>query len=914
MSNIIPGVPTPSDPTCALTVCGSIIAQVDCIKYIMQGTSACIDIQFFAADGTPLDLDRFCDIQIQLTNEFDCVVANFWYPDVPTGSRGFDIEILQYTTTGGHIVNKGLLRICLSASCTLTSPTSIFAEILLKECLLTGEEGILTGVPTPTTHGDSFGIPCLQIAKITESKIAKNGGAGGCFPGYIPPQPGSSGIGFAIGSTGATGHIGATGSQGFIGSTGFNGATGNQGFIGSTGFSGATGNQGNQGFIGSTGIVGSTGPQGAGGALGYWGSFWSTETQILSGPTVASAMTFNNTDPDSNGVSIQNNTQLTFAYPGVYNIQFSAQVDRIVGPATANEMDIWFAKNGVAIPDSTTTTVIAGLTIAAKEVAAWNYMLSVDAGDYIELYWSCPNVNVELVYVPANINPTRPAVPSVILTAQQVMYTQAGGTGATGATGDQGFTGATGSQGDQGFTGATGATGNQGFTGATGTQGSQGDQGFRGSTGSQGDQGFTGATGSQGDQGFTGATGSQGDQGFTGATGNQGDQGFTGATGFIGATGNQGDQGFIGATGFGATGATGFIGATGATGSQGDQGFIGATGFGATGATGFTGGTGATGPQGADGYSTGRIYYFNDSVIEVAGIKQLGLEPAAGSEQTVAVSAIQNSTTLVESYISEPFDFAVIPGGVQRFQLWMTKPANNDDLEVFCELSLCDNAGTVIASVGTSQPTNIAWNNNSSTPTLNQTDITFPTTTVTVGQRMKVDIYVVNNENQNKTVTFYTEGTSHYSYVITTTHGVEVGDIGATGATGPQGDIGATGAAFSSPYTGNIQINGQSWVTVDANGNTTSTTAVDWDNGNVQTFTLNANPTTFTFSNGNAGATYILIVRQNGAGSYTINWPGTVTWSGGSAPTMTATADKYDVFSFIYDGTKYFGSYVQNFT
>jgi hypothetical protein len=191
MNNIIPGVPTPGDPTCALTICGRIIAQVDCIKYIMQGTSACIDIQFFGADEKPLDLDQFCDIQIQLTNEFDCVVVNFWYPDVPTGSRGFDIDILQYTTTGGHIVNKGLLRICLTNSCTLTSPGAIFAEILLKECLLTGEQQILTGVPTPTSgSGDSFGIPCLQVARIIESKIAKNGGVGGCFPGYIPPQPG----------------------------------------------------------------------------------------------------------------------------------------------------------------------------------------------------------------------------------------------------------------------------------------------------------------------------------------------------------------------------------------------------------------------------------------------------------------------------------------------------------------------------------------------------------------------------------------------------------------------------------------------------------------------------------------------------------------------------------------------------
>lgn len=187
MNYITPKVPTSGDPTCVLTICSRIIAQVDCIKYVMQGTSACIDIQFFESDGTPLNLDRFCDIQIQLTNEYDCVVVNFWHPTVLTGSRGFEIDILQYITTNGEIVNKGLLRICLSDVCTLTSPGAIFAEILLKECLLTGEEQILTGVPTPTgADGETFGVTCLQVAKIIESKIAKNGGNSGCFPGYIP--------------------------------------------------------------------------------------------------------------------------------------------------------------------------------------------------------------------------------------------------------------------------------------------------------------------------------------------------------------------------------------------------------------------------------------------------------------------------------------------------------------------------------------------------------------------------------------------------------------------------------------------------------------------------------------------------------------------------------------------------------
>jgi hypothetical protein len=118
-------------------------------------------------------------------------------------------------------------------------------------------------------------------------------------------------------------------------------------------------------------------------------------------------------------------------------------------------------------------------------------------------------------------------------------------------------------------------------------------------------------------------------------------------------------------------------------------------------------------------------------------------------------------------------------------------------------------------------------------------------------------------------------------------------------------------------------------VTSDANGVTTfadgvnegftsvtstsNATTVNCRVGNVFSHTLTEN-TTFTFSNPNAGGTYILILRQNSAGSYTVTWPGTVTWAGGTPPTMTSTANKYDVYTFVFDGSKYFGSYIQDFT
>jgi len=140
------------------------------------------------------------------------------------------------------------------------------------------------------------------------------------------------------------------------------------------------------------------------------------------------------------------------------------------------------------------------------------------------------------------------------------------------------------------------------------------------------------------------------------------------------------------------------------------------------------------------------------------------------------------------------------------------------------------------------------------------------------------------------------------------------GTNGTSGSNGASGTNGTSGTSFASPYTGNIQItSGQTWITLPTTGTTTSATTINFNNGNVQEYTLGAS-TTFTFSNSNSGATYILIIKQSSGGSNTITWPGTVTWAGGTTPTMTATANKFDVYTFIYDGSKYFASYIQNFT
>jgi len=273
-----------------------------------------------------------------------------------------------------------------------------------------------------------------------------------CLPGPVG-QRGERGPTGLYGPIAPTGDLGPTGDQGIPGTAVNTGATGPTGPTGPTGAPGTAVN------TGATGPTGPIGLQGAGGALGYWGSFWSDVSQNLVGAT-GTAMTLNHTDPDTNGVSIASSSQITVANAGVYNIQFSAQVEDQNNPA--GTIVIWFKKNGTAIPDSNTNLSLDNQNSFA--VASWNFMLKLNAGDYIQIFWYTTDTGVKLIAAASSGD--IPAIPSVIVTVQQVAYN-----GPTGPTGQTGPTGAPGTAVNTGATGATGPIGLQGAGGATGYYG-----------------------------------------------------------------------------------------------------------------------------------------------------------------------------------------------------------------------------------------------------------------------------------------------------------------------------------------------------------------------------------------------------------------------------------------------------------
>lgn len=84
-------------------------------------------------------------------------------------------------------------------------------------------------------------------------------------------------------------------------------------------------------------------------------------------------------------------------------------------------------------------------------------------------------------------------------------------------------------------------------------------------------------------------------------------------------------------------------------------------------------------------------------------------------------------------------------------------------------------------------------------------------------------------------------------------------------------------------------------------------------NGTVQIITLTANAT-ITMPTAAVGKSFILFLRQDATGSRSVTWL-TVNWAGATAPTITGTASKQDIYSFFSDGTSWYGVTVgQNYT
>ena len=138
-------------------------------------------------------------------------------------------------------------------------------------------------------------------------------------------------------------------------------------------------------------------------------SYYDTTTQTNPVADAVNIFTYNSVVSDYEVTRGTPTSKIFVANTGVYNFQFSAQLDKSGGSASA--VYIWPRINGVNLPDSATKIVIDGPN--NEIVPAWNFVLVLKANDYFELAWQSSDTNVVIPYVTATGN--IPAIPSIIL-------------------------------------------------------------------------------------------------------------------------------------------------------------------------------------------------------------------------------------------------------------------------------------------------------------------------------------------------------------------------------------------------------------------------------------------------------------------------------------------------------------------
>jgi hypothetical protein len=160
---------------------------------------------------------------------------------------------------------------------------------------------------------------------------------------------------------------------------------------------------------------------------GYYAMYQDNNTQTIAVINTGYPIKFRTMDL-SNGVSVVSDSRITFANTGIYNLQFSVQLEN--SATQEHDVTIWIRKNGSDVAGSSgfVSVVAKHGGINGHVLPSWNYLLDVVAGEYYELVWSATSTSVTMPFYAAGSPP--PSTASAIFTVTQ----QAGIMAGTGIT------------------------------------------------------------------------------------------------------------------------------------------------------------------------------------------------------------------------------------------------------------------------------------------------------------------------------------------------------------------------------------------------------------------------------------------------------------------------------------------------
>ena len=214
-------------------------------------------------------------------------------------------------------------------------------------------------------------------------------------------------------------------------------------------------------------------------------------------------------------------------------------------------------------------------------------------------------------------------------------------------------------------------------------------------------------------------------------------------------------------------------------------------------------------------------------------------------------------------------------------------------------ISLDDSADDLVIGTGTTAGSNtlISVNGDGSETKFNQPKIT-------IGDATAEDTYIIFDGNAQDFRIGLDDGTDTLEIGGGAAHGTAAGiSMDVNGDMTLGGGIACADEEISRPkfkdYAETINALG------DLGG---GTDAIDYTAGNVVSATVSTSTQTFTFTNppANGIAGSFTLFLTNG-GSQTVNWPGSVDWAGGSAPSLTSSGVDVLTFTTLDAGTIWYG-------
>ena len=174
------------------------------------------------------------------------------------------------------------------------------------------------------------------------------------------------------------------------------------------------------------------------------------------------------------------------------------------------------------------------------------------------------------------------------------------------------------------------------------------------------------------------------------------------------------------------------------------------------------------------------------------------------------------------------------------------------------------------------------------------------------------------NTGDNTVATALTGTPSITVATVTTTGNIELGHATDTTISRVSAGVVAIEGVNIDTVSGTATLTNKTLIKPTINGSIPAITAAtdgatitfDLSASNIQTVTLGGNRT-LALSNVSTGQVFMLELTQDGTGSRTVTWFSTIKWaSGGTAPTLTTTANKKDTFGFRCTGSGTYDGYV----